>query len=507
MTTDYHDKFKATITITEELSGIIHLIGTYSTLPNGTNFVAVYNNLVINAVCPSKNTFIFNIPFTSTGNIDFLVQLENGDLFPANITYAFPARINDLPHSFIIGDKTIITRIEDSTSLHAQPLEYEKLCNVVNLYVNTNFNDQYHDDKDIIQQYLTQFHHMSNKRIWLLSDRPNRADDNAEYLFKHSVKIADGIEKYFVIDDKSPDAARLAMAGDVVSHASSQHKLLYLFAEKFISSHLHGRLRDICDRDKYLLYAGLDRCQTLFIQHGIILHDMAFWLKRTSQNLKLLVTTSGYEYNSILEGEYDYDKSVVKLTGMPRYDSLYNNDKRKILFAPTWRGAMSPNDLSATQYCKAINNLLNEKNFIAEAKKFGYELLFKPHPNYAHMASCFLVDDYVQIVSYDVSYQKLFAECSLLITDFSSTAFDFSYLKKPVIYYWFTDNLFRASYFDYNTMGFGKVVDNQDKLVEIAINYMKSGCIMEDEYKLRVDNFFEFFDQNNTQRLYEEIAK
>jgi len=192
---------------------------------------------------------------------------------------------------------------------------------------------------------------------------------------------------------------------------------------------------------------------------------------------------------------------------MPRYDSLYDNNKRKILFAPTWRGAMSPKDLSATPYCKAINSLLNDNDFIAAANESGYELLFKPHPNYAHMTSCFLVNDYVQIVSCNVSYQQLFAECSLLITDFSSTAFDFAYLKKPVIYYWFTDNLFRESYFNYETMGFGNVVTSQENLVAAAITYMKNDCTMEDVYKRRVDSFFEFFDKNNTQRLYEEIRK
>jgi len=505
MTANFYDSFIATVTITEEVDGIIHLMGTYSPPIHGFNFIATYDNLVIDATYFQKDTFSIKIPFVGIGNIDFFVKLDNGERLPANVTFAFPARLNDLPHSYFIGDKTIITGIENTTSLYVQPLEYEKLVRAVDLYVNTNFIGKYPEDENVIQQYLAQFHHMSTKKIWLLSDRPNRADDNAEYLFKYSVKIDDGIEKYFVVDDKSPDSARLAMVGNVVSHASEQHMLLYLFANKFISSHLHGRLRDICDPDRYALYAGLDRCQTLFIQHGIILHDMAFWLKKTFQNLKLLVTTSRYEYNSILEDGYDYDKSVVKLTGMPRYDSLYNNKKLKLLFAPTWRGRMSLEDLSATPYCKAINCLLNDKKFIAEAKKHGYEILFKPHPNYAHMTSCFLIDDYVQVIPYDVSYQELFAECSLLITDYSSTAFDFSYLKKPVIYYWFTDYFLSGSYFNYEIMGFGKVVDSQDKLVEVAITYMKNDCVMEDVYMRRVDSFFEFFDTDNTCRLYKEI--
>jgi len=348
---------------------------------------------------------------------------------------------------------------------------------------------------------------MSKKRIWLLSDRPDRADDNAEYFFKYSAEIDDGVEKYFIIHEKSPDAKRLSQIGNVVYHGSTQHKLLCLFAEKFISSYLHGRLSDICDKNLYSMYAGLDRCKTMFLQHGIILHDLAFWLKKTSQNLKLLVTTSPHEYNSILESDYGYDKNIVKLTGMPRYDSLYDNNKKQILFVPTWRGWMSADDLSVTPYCKAINNLLCDKRFISEAKKHGYEILFKPHPNYADKTSCFIFDNYVRIIPYDVSYQTLFAEGSLLVTDFSSTAFDFAYLKKPVLYYWFTDNLFRESYFDYKSMGFGEVVDNHDELITSITKHMENDCLMDKKYVQRVDSFFAYYDKNNTGRVYDEIIK
>ena len=43
-------------------------------------------------------------------------------------------------------------------------------------------------------------------------------------------------------------------------------------------------------------------------------------------------------------------------------------------------------------------------------------------------------DKKIDLFVMDESYQKLFNESSLLITDYSSVAFDFAYLKKPVIY-------------------------------------------------------------------------
>jgi CDP-glycerol glycerophosphotransferase (TagB/SpsB family) len=206
-----------------------------------------------------------------------------------------------------------------------------------------------------------------------------------------------------------------------------------------------------------------------------------------------------------LSEDYGYDKNVVKLTGMPRYDSLYDNNQRKIFFAPTWRFSIDKDKLQKSEYCKKISRFLSDKNFIKKLKEHGYGLMFKPHPMFADIVSYFKADEYVEIIPYNVSYQTLFAESSLLITDFSSTAFDFAYLKKPVIYYHFFENHMGKSYFDYETMGFGEVTADYDKLIDMVIEYIDNDCVMKDEYKQRVNEFFAYFDKNNTRRVYDEV--
>ena len=111
-------------------------------------------------------------------------------------------------------------------------------------------------------------------------------------------------------------------------------------------------------------------------------------------------------------------------------------------------------------------------------------------------------------VSTEESYQELFNNSSVLITDYSSVFFDFAYLKKPVIYYHPTDNYhYVESYFDYETMGFGDVIDNQDDLFIKLDEYLSNGCQMEDKYKKRVDDFFVYRDKNNCKRVYDWILK
>ena len=93
-----------------------------------------------------------------------------------------------------------------------------------------------------------------------------------------------------------------------------------------------------------------------------------------------------------------------------------------------------------------------------------------------------------------------------MVTDYSSVGFDFAYLKKPLIYYHresFDEFHYNKGYFNYQTMGFGDVVKTEDELVNKIIEYIDNDCVMEDEYKLRVERFFKYNDKNNCKRIYD----
>ena len=97
---------------------------------------------------------------------------------------------------------------------------------------------------------------------------------------------------------------------------------------------------------------------------------------------------------------------------------------------------------------------------------------------------------------------------SLLITDYSSVAFDFAYLKKPVIYYQSNkDYHYDEGYFDYDNMGFGEVISDVDVLLSKIRYYLNNDCMMEDKFKERVDQFFKFNDNKNCERVYKWILK
>ena len=89
---------------------------------------------------------------------------------------------------------------------------------------------------------------------------------------------------------------------------------------------------------------------------------------------------------------------------------------------------------------------------------------------------------------------------SLMITDNSSAALDFAYLKKPIIYYQ-TDNCEPFSD-DYN-IGFGVVVKSKETLEKEIRKSINANCEMDETYKINVDGYFRYNDGNNCKRVYD----
>lgn len=362
------------------------------------------------------------------------------------------------------------------------------------------------------KNYLNNYLKYKDRKIWLFIDRPDMADDNAEHLFKYAINQDDGIEKYFVIKKESKDFERLRKIGPVIEYQSKEHMLLGCFAQNVISSHPDDEIINpfFGDFEKY--YNGLFSSKLCFLQHGITLNNVSEWLRKYDKFLSLIVTASKKEHQSFFDNPYNYDESVVQLLGFPRFDNLKKGcEKNQILIMPTWRRFFihhSKQEIKNSNYIKKINSLLNNDKLIKFSKKNNFKIIFKPHPNLYEYIDLIKADDYIKI-DYDSSYQKLLKESKLFITDYSSITFDFAYMKKPVIYYQYENDEFHfnldESYFDFDEMGFGKIANDENTLVDLIKKHIDNNCIMDDKFQSRVDEFYEFNDTDNCKRVYEFI--
>ena len=175
------------------------------------------------------------------------------------------------------------------------------------------------------------------KSIWLISDRINVADDNGEALFKYVCSRKKNEEVFFVIDEDSSDFERLGQIGNVVGYLSRRHKLLYLLADAVINAYPTAYQQNPLYADRKYYRDLLYNKRVVFLQHGITIHDVSDLLGRYKHNFSLFITAANGEYESILNGNYFYDTSVVKLTGFARFDRLYDDAKKVITVMPTWR--------------------------------------------------------------------------------------------------------------------------------------------------------------------------
>lgn len=367
------------------------------------------------------------------------------------------------------------------------------------------------------------------KEIWLISDRVNKADDNGEHFFKYMIENHPEVKAYFILTKDSPDYQRLSNIGPVLDPNSNKYKLLFHRSDYVVSSHAENYIfNPLGNGGKYV--QDQYSFKYVFLQHGIIKDDLSPWLNVNTKKMDMFVTSSVPEYESLLKYKYYFGPDVVKLTGLPRYDTLvdkqkYIKPKKQILLSFTWRNSLASaidkttgkriynEDFKNTEYFKNLNNFMNDKRLLKVLKEKGYIINFCPHPNVLTQLEDFTENEYVKIENNNINYQKEFCENSLLITDYSSIFFDFGYLKKPIIYFqsdreeFFAGQLYDEGYFDYEKMGFGPVCETYENLIKETIKIIEKDCTLEDKYSKRIDSFFKFKDQNNCQRVYEEIKK
>lgn len=360
-----------------------------------------------------------------------------------------------------------------------------------------------------------------NRKLILFRDRRLHADDNAEHLFIFfSNEKPKNVTAVFVLDPNSEDYARVKSIGKIVAMYGFCHRLYYLLATAYISSHCEWEAFE--DPKECSFYFGdLISHKRIFLDHGIIFRDFSDSLNRYKQMIDLFIVKTKQEQLHILNKNYHYEKNQVRLLGMPRYDRLSNNrlTEKTILFMPTWRKELIPQwkpgerfekiqDFKSTNYYSHISQFLNNQLLDQMLSDLNYKLIYYLHPGIEIYKNEFKINSEAVRLNLTGSLQHLIMSSRLLITDYSSIAFDFAYMKKPLIYYQFDETHFwdphrEKSYFDFRKDGFGEVVNQEAELIKQIKAHLDSGCALEQKYLSRSKNTFSFHDANNCRRIFD----
>lgn len=358
-----------------------------------------------------------------------------------------------------------------------------------------------------------------NDDLWLFADMAFKADDNAEHLYRYIAKNHPEQNIIFALRKNSKDYERLQKEGfKLIDPKGLKFKYCLHKADKVISSHI----------DKYIFNAfGGDTLKTkdfIFLQHGVIKDNLSAWLNK--RKIDCFITATKAEYKSIAKdyNEYKFSSKEVVLTGLARHDNLLKNNTtplKQILIMPTWRqylvgeiqsfGKRKKRDnFVQSKYYRHWKAFLDSKILRDLMQKYHYQIIFNPHPRIQPYLKDFELNSYIRL-SEGSCLQKLFIESALLITDYSSVAFEMAYLKKPVLYYqfdkeeFFANHIYQQGYFSYEEDGFGAVSYTEEELLKELENLLAKDCKSDEPYKSRIENTFEFRDGKCCERIYKKI--
>ncbi len=386
-------------------------------------------------------------------------------------------------------------------------------------------------DRVLRQLALSQWVVKKYSRCWLLMDRDVQADDNAEHLYRYIMENHPEINAYFILRKSSHDWNRLRHEGfRLLAFGSVSHKLALLHADHLISSHADQYITSVLQKNRF---SDLQSWKYTFLQHGVTQNDLSQWLN--TKDFSCVVTSTRSEYESIAADgtPYKFARHQVVLTGFPRHDALIkrrrscSGGRKVLLIMPTWRqnvvGATKgkghnrqlSTDFFETRYAKSWKSLLHSEALARFSKAEGCKVVFFPHANIQPYLKGFDCPAYIEVRSHVAgeSIQDLFCEADMMLTDYSSVAFEMALLDKPVVYYQFDrDEVFggghttRPGYFQYQRDGFGPVCDTREEAIQAIETIAANGWQLLEPYRSRVARTFKFRDGRCCERVFEAIS-
>ncbi len=359
---------------------------------------------------------------------------------------------------------------------------------------------------------------LAKKRIWLVCEDKMEARDNGICFFKYLNSFDSKVDAYYAISYKSKDFQKVKAIGKTVKYGSLFHWILYFAAEYNISSQKAGKPNAaVC----YVLEVfSAIKSKAVFLQHGITI-NRAEWLFYENTKIKRFICGAQPEYAYIKE-HFGYPDENLLYVGFARFDDYHGvtPDKKQIVLMPSWREWIASkneyskefedtSDFKNTEYFQKYQELINHKGLAALLADNGITLYFYPHRNMQKYISCFSTDcDNIKIVDNKNSdIRRLLMDSAAMITDYSSVALDFAYMKKPVIYYQFDEQRFRLAqyaegYYSYRNAGLGEVCNTADEAVALLRELVERDYEMSETFIAAHKAFFPVWDDKNCERTY-----
>lgn len=257
--------------------------------------------------------------------------------------------------------------------------------------------------------------------------------------------------------------------------------------------------------------------EAVYMSGETSLEDYKRNFSKSVQTWDYLISQNKYS-TEIFRRAFGFNKEILEI-GYPRNDILFkkNNkediykikewlglpqDKRVILYAPTWRD----NEYYANGIYK-FNTGLDFHLLMKDLKEdtvwvVKYHYLIKDVIDWSEYEG--FVYDYDK--GYDISLLYLVSD--MLVTDYSSVMFDYSILKRPMLFYCYDlceyKDTLRGFYFDFMKEAPGPVIETTEALIQSIKDYDYEAY--RDKYEVFINKYNHADDGNASAKIIDLIT-
>lgn len=377
----------------------------------------------------------------------------------------------------------------------------------LSFYYNELSDESYETYKKIVQNKISKFS-KNTEDIWIIGEKIDKAQDNGFHLFKYLRMNYPDKKVYYIIDKDAPEVDNVINYGNVIFYQSPEHFEIMPKASYVLTTH-HPEHIFPSRNPKYI---NNIKAKRVFLQHGVLglknLQNIN-GKQLTDFNVDLFLCSSERE-KEIIKRDLLFDENEIAITGLSRFDNLFKKDvtvKKQILIIPTWRDwIFSSKVLLSSEYYDRYMSLLRSTG-IKKYYENGYEIVFCLHPNMQAFKDLFDIPEFIKSVNLgDIDVQLLIKESQVMITDYSSVAFDFSFLNKPVIYYQFDLNRFLGkspSHLNVQSELPGYIVQDETELFNVLNKLEINEWKVKRDIIEKSEKFLKYKDRKSNERIIE----
>lgn len=334
--------------------------------------------------------------------------------------------------------------------------------------------------------------------IWVFFEKnATSAHENAWLTFKRMREMYPQRLIYYAITRDTKSKLNITDKNIIILGTWKYYFIIYL-TKLLLSSETRYHVLGDSQFHRSMLVNKMSKKVHIFLQHGMNgIKDVPMFHYGHGQ-IDFLIAASNWEKELIVK-EWHYPDNRVFVTGLPRWDELVPEmlSRNVITFMPTWQpdiANLTQNMFENTAFYKTYKTLFESSQFVNYMSQNNIDAHLILHPKFLRYSQSFKKLKHVTInVSSDIT--TLISKSQILVTDYSSTAWDSLYLGRKVIFFRYAD-LHINNGLNVNTIG--TVVNDSASLIAALIE-------SNDHTHSQLESYFEPKSPNNTQRVIEKL--